>query len=80
MALTPTSVSEPFLYLFGVKMRFFEIFCTSGFDIQEITLTYTFSTSCLRRILAAPRQSKQASSALGLHNICPNEWLYLLEC
>ena len=33
--------SEPYLYLFGVKkMRFFAIFCTSGLDIQEITLTF----------------------------------------
>ena len=40
MALIPTSVSKPFLYLFGRKMRFFASFCTSGIDIQEITLTF----------------------------------------
>ena len=46
MVLIPTAVSEPFLYLFGVKNAIFCKFCTSGFDIQEITLTYTFSTTC----------------------------------
>ena len=49
MALTPTSVSEPFLYLFGVKNAIFASFCTSGFDIQEITLTFTFQNGGTRR-------------------------------
>ena len=41
-ALILTAVSEPFLYLFEVKNGIFASFCTSGFDIQEITLTFTF--------------------------------------
>lgn len=42
MALTSASVSEPFLYLFSSKTAFFTSFCTAHFDIQEITLTFTF--------------------------------------
>jgi len=33
----------------GRKMRFFASFCTSGFDIQEITLTFTFQNGGTRR-------------------------------
>lgn len=42
MALTSASVSEPFLYLFSSKNAIFHKFCTAHFDIQEITLTFTF--------------------------------------
>ena len=49
MALIPASVSEPFLYLFGVKNAIFASFCTSGFDIQEITLTFTFQNGGTRQ-------------------------------
>ena len=39
MALTPASVSEPFLYLFGAKKcDFLQVFAPRVFDIQEITL------------------------------------------
>jgi hypothetical protein len=40
------AIFVPFL---GRKMRFFESFCTSGFDIQEITLTFTFLNGGARR-------------------------------
>lgn len=42
MALTSASVSGPFLYLFLLKTVFFTSFCSAHFDIQEITLTFTF--------------------------------------
>ena len=38
MALTPSSVSEPFLYLFEVKCDFLLVFAPRVFNIQEITL------------------------------------------
>ena len=49
MVLIPASVSEPFLHLFGAKNANFASFCTSGFDIQEITLTFTFQNGGTRR-------------------------------
>jgi len=33
----------------GEKCDFFASFCTSGFDIQEITLTFTFQNGGTRR-------------------------------
>ena len=42
MALTSASVSGPFLYLFHQKTPFFTSFCIAHFDIQEITLAFTF--------------------------------------
>ena len=42
MDLITTSVSEPFLYLFSSKNGSFHKFLYRNFDIQGITLTFTF--------------------------------------
>ena len=42
MDLITTSVSEPFCTFSHQKTLFFTSFCTAHFDIQEITLTFTF--------------------------------------
>ena len=42
-------VSEPFLYLFDAKNAIFKSICTPHFDIQEITLNFTFQNGGTRR-------------------------------
>ena len=57
MALIPILVSEPFLYLFGVKMRFFASFYTSGFDIHGLVYSHIigrFGLNDARRWWSAP--------------------------
>ena len=72
--LAPNSVSEPFLYFFGVKNAIFCKFLYLGFWYSR---NYTY--------FYIPKWRYKAKSALKITNLhilndLPNEWLYLLEC